>query len=73
MCIKEDKMRLQILTVATSMFILASGMAAVKANSPPVHPGPMRIGRCSKGSVPRRTVIPAMKNLTTGTTGAARG
>ena len=40
MRIKEDKMRLQILTVATSMFILASGMAAVKAHQPPGTSGP---------------------------------
>ena len=33
-------MRLQILTVATSMFILASGMAAVKAQQPPGTSGP---------------------------------
>ena len=40
MRIKEDKMRLQILTVTTSMFILASGMAAVQAQQPPVTSGP---------------------------------
>ena len=33
--IKEDKMRLQILTVTTSMFILASGMAGVESSTAP--------------------------------------
>ena len=33
-------MRLQILTVTTSMFILASGMAAVQAQQPPGTSGP---------------------------------
>ena len=66
-------MRLQILTATTSMLILASGLAAVNAQQPPFHLRLREIGKYSRGSVPRRTVIPAMRNLTTGTTGVARG